>query len=405
MKSTKILASLLLASAVGFGAEAKKKNYITKDITWGFGVETGYDTNIYNNPEEEESFVIRVSPYISYEHEFGIGPLKIDYRPEYSWYDNKWSSLNNTWNHNLDSSFKWELAPTVTWEFLDSFSEVEGNNISTVGGVTTGGFDNDYTRNVFETKLVWEFIQGQNLSIGYMNDYVHYKTENNDYRDMKANEVIFGYENAVTETVKLGAKLVVGASNFFNSDRMVGTTLTTRDTEWMRYLATANIKFSQFILDMTGGLEHRRVADDVAVGVDRQNDNPYADIKLIYLPSQLSTVVLHYVHRTVAGNIQNSYWATQDRVAFEFNHEFTERIILKGYYSWENNDYQQENTRQMVYDDENEVWTRSGLKLTYKYLQDLDFVVGFSYDRLCEPLPGDDKYNVIKYDLGMVYEF
>ena len=399
------VASFLLASTVSFAAEAKKKNHITKELTWGLGARTGYDSNIYSSQTPEESFVIRISPFVTFEKEFAAGPLKIDYRPEYSWYDNKPSSLNNTWNHNLDSSFKWKLAPSVSWNFLDHLSIVEGSNISTVGGVTTGGFDNDHTRNLFQTDMIWEFVEGQNLSIGYANDLVYYKTENNDYRNMHSNEVYFGYENAVTSTLKLGAKLVVGQSDFFDSDEVILGVATTRDTRWQRYLATANVKFGSFVLDMTGGLEHREVVDDIPIGAERQADNPYADIKLIYLPTVLTTVVFHYTHKTVAGNIENSYWATQDRVALEFNHEFTERLVLKGYYSWENNDYQKENTRQTIYDDENEVWTRTGLTLTYEFRQDLDFIAGVSYDRLAEPLPTFEEYSVVKYDIGVVYEF
>ena len=405
MKSTKFIASLLLASSVGFSAEAKKKNHITKEITWGIGARTGYDTNIYSSPTPEESFVIRISPFVTFEKEFAAGPLKIDYRPEYSWYDNKPSSLNNTWNHNLNSSFKWKLAPSVSWNFSDNLSIVEGSNISTVGGVTTGGGDNDHTRNLFKTDLKWEFVESQSLTIGYSNDYVVYKAENNDYRNMLANEVFVGYENALSSTLKLGAKAVFGQSNFFDSSFTIGGVHTTRDTSWQRYLATANITLGMFVLDMEAGAEFREVRDDIVAGVDRHSGSPYADLKLIFMPSDLTNVVLNYTHHTVAGNLANAYWATQDRISLDLNHDFTERLAFKCYYSWENNDYQKENSRDAAVDDANEVWTRTGLNFTYEFRQDLDFVAGVSYDRLVEPLPGTDKYSVVKYDIGVVYEF
>ena len=399
------MASLLLASSVGFAAEAKKENHITKEITWGVGARTGYDTNIYNSPNEVESFVLRITPFITFEKEFAAGPLKIDYRPEYSWYENKPSSLNNTWNHSLDSSFAWKLAPSVTWTFADKVDVVEGSNISTVGGVTTGGIDNDYTRNLFSTDVNWDFTETQSLTMGYSNEYVQYKTENNDYRNMLANEVFFGYNNQLNTTLALGAKFVVGQSDFFDSDAVVGGVNTTRSTEWQRYLATANIKFGMFVLDIVGGLEHREVVDDIIATTDRDGDNPYADVRLMFIPSDMTELALTYTHRTVAGNIKNSYWATQDRIAVELDHDFTERLSFRCFYSWENNDYQKENSRQVAVDSDNEVWTRSGLNFTYAFLQDLDFVAGVSYDKLLEGLTGQDSYNVIKYDLGVIYEF
>ena len=405
MKSTKLIASVLLASSVGFSAEAKKKNHITKEITWGVGARTGYDTNIYNSPSPEESFVIRISPFVTFEKEFAAGPLKIDYRPEYSWYDNKSSSMNNTWNHHLMSSFKWTVAPSVVWDFSDSLNIVEGSDISSVGGVTTGGRDNDNTRNLFKTDLTWEFVEGQKLTIGYSNDYVVYKTSNNDYRNMLANEVFFGYKNTLNSTLELGGKVVLGQSDFFDSSAIVNGVRTTRDTKWQRYLATANVKLGMFILNIEAGAEFREVKDATAAGVDRNGNNPYADVKLIFLPSELTNVVLEFKHHTVAGNLLNSYWATQDRVSLELNHEFTERLAFNCYYSWENNDYQKENRRDATVDDGNEVWTRTGLNFTYEFRQDLDFVAGVSYDRLVEPLPGTDKYSVVKYDIGVVYEF
>ncbi len=408
MGKLKVCFGLLFIGTIAFTAEATKENYITKELTYGLEARTGYDSNIYADSDPQDSFVIRISPFLKFEKEWAVGPLVIDYRPEYSWYDEKPSSMNNTWNHNLNSSFSWHMTPTLTWNFDDTFSIQEGSNVVNAGGVTTGGDNNDYTRNYFATKAIWEFTGSQELTLGYSNDYQDFDDSNNDFRNVKENEVSFGYAYAINTGLKVGTELLVGKSNFYDSDKVfAGTNVnTTRDTQWERYLATLNMKVGSIIFDIEAGAEHREVVDSTPSHVDDDILSPYLDAKIILRSSDNTSFILNYKHSTQAGNRESGYWAIQDNVGFTANHKFSDRLDFTCYASFESNEYMEKYSADpATATNGREEWISCGAVFTYVLKQNLDAVLGFDNRRLSNPIENEDKYTVNSFDVGLIYKF
>ncbi len=402
----KVFLCLLMVSSMAFAAEATKENYITKELTYGLEARTGYDSNIYGGASDQESsFVIRVSPFIKFEKEWAVGPLSIDYRPEYSWYENKPSSQNNTWNHNLITSFSWNMTPTITWDFNDNFSIEEGSNVANIGGVTTGGGNNDYTRNVFDTKVTWEFTGSQELSIGYNNLYQHFDDSTNDFRNVKENEVSFGYAYAINSAFKLGTELEVGRSNFYDSATNIGGVNTTRDTQWERFLITLNSTVGSLIFDLEVGAEHREVIDATLSHVDEDILSPYLDAKIILRTGDSTSFVVNYKHSTQAGSRDDLYWAMQDAAGFSANHKFSDRLDLTCFASYESNEYMDKYARESTATVGREDWISCGVTLTYVLKQNLDAVFGVENRRLSNALADEDKYTTNSFDVGLIYKF
>lgn len=417
MRVGKIVGTVALATSLGvFAADEKRKRYLIPDLEYGFEALTGYTSNANYDRNEEGSMTLTFRPFLTYDKEFGAWDLTLSYNPEMRWYEVRDKADKVEWDHVLSLDTSFEITPTMNLEIKDKFFNVHSDEVQDFNGVTERGGDNDYVRNVLNLDYEWEFRKGTFITSGYINEYLEYDDKDNEYRNGKANEVYLGYKRAINSESRIGAKLVYGRINFWESARtntIGGVTKTTdRDSEWYRALLTGEISDGPWRYNTEVGLDYHKVTNDTFDGVDDTNAKPYAKLKVdYYLDSKGSRVLTaEAAYRTIPSYQEEVYFAGQSKGRLGYKHKFSERLDLSLTATYDDIYYDQKYTRTGLGtkgngSDDHETWVRLGFLFTYNWLQDVDVLIGMSHDNLINAPANDDEYTVNNYDIGILWKF
>ncbi len=401
---TLALASAIVACSGAFAAEGKRTRYLIPDLEYGLEAFTGYNSNVNASTDEQESFMITVRPFLKYERDFAFGPLSLAYEPEMRWYENR-DGDSTEWDHVVSAGTTLTLTPTMTLALNDTFSEISRDDVTEIDGVTVGG-NNDYIRNLFKADYEWDFAEGQQFLVGYTNTFIEYDDEDNAYRNVRSNEAYLGYKRNVARDVKLGAKLVYGMSNFYDSETdEFGGINTDRDSEWTRFLVTSEVYSGPWRFTADFGADYYRATSDVVPGVDKSEMDPYLKAKVDYFFTSKNVAAMEYVYRIIPGYKEDVFFAKQSKVRFSYKHTFNERLKFNAQVAYDNVFYDDKFSRDGEFGDDHDEWLRTGFDFTYQWLQNVDIMMGISHDRLINATEDQDEYTVNKYNVGLLYEF
>lgn len=404
-----LIAGALSAGLYSFGAEELRQRRIGNLLEYGLEARTGYDSNIYANASETGSFVLTLRPYLRFEQETAKTKLKLAYKPEYRWYENRDETKDSDFDQNFEGMFELELSPTMVLTVEDRFSMIEGNDVSEVGDTTTGGdneIDNDFDRNIFTTALDWEFERNNFFNVSYTNYYLDYDDQDNEYRNLRSNALTLSYKRQTARDLKLGVLYTFKKENFVDSDYVDGGLDISRDTNLHRIAASADWDISgplNLTLDL--GVDRREVVDDVVAGVDDSFTTPYLSAKLTYKMPRKQKLVAGAVMRSVTGSKADAYIAEQQRVFLDYVRKMNERLEFTAGTSYENNYYDKEHSLSGTFGNDHEEWFNLYGRVTYTVQQNLDVVCGINHRRKYNTTEGGSKYTINKYDLGLIYKF
>lgn len=410
MKLGKMIGTAAFATCVGvFGADEKRKHYLFPDLEYGFEALTGYNSNVNNNRDEDGSFLVTFRPFLTLDKEQAWGPLLLSYNPEGRWYEKREAADDVEWDHKATFDTTITLTPTMKLAVSDRFFDIESDDVQEIGGTPVSGGDNDFVRNVLKLDYEWEMRKGSFMTAGYTNEYLEYDDKENEYRNMKSNEVYIGFKRRLNDSALVGLKFDYGRANFWESatDKFSPGTVTDRDVEWYRTLVTAEVSDGPWRYSGHLGLDYHKVMNKTVDGVDDSNLKPYVKLKTDYYFDNKGFKVAsaEYLYRTISSYQEDVYFAGQSKVRLSYKHKCSERLDFAIQGSYDDIYYDQKYYRYSGGSDDHETWIRTGFLFTYRWLQDVDLLLGMSHDNLLNAARDNDEYSVNRYDVGFLWKF
>ncbi len=169
----------------------------------GGELRAGYDSNVFNLDDEDDSGVIAVEAWTSAEDELEQGSYRVEYNPTFFY--NEDSDADNFWNHRANFTGSYRPSPRTTVTLSDSFARLEKLTFIANQATVDPNIDDENRRTTVNTvDLFASHMLTQRFSVYGAGQHTIYRFDRSQDEDNDYLQGTAGVNYALTPTLSVG---------------------------------------------------------------------------------------------------------------------------------------------------------------------------------------------------------